>query len=105
MLLVLTVQLLISLLLLGGEILTKKLADAALASSLEQMLPLAMMRLMFVALEIGSVIVYQIAEAQCTASILKKLRENFAASYLRKSYADVLQMDASASACRLFSQL
>ena len=105
MLLVLIVQLLVNLLLMGGEILTKKLVDAALASSLEQMLPLAVMRLLFVVLEIISVIVHLIAETKCTTSILKNLRENFAASYLRKSYADVLQMDASDVISRLTNDM
>ena len=105
MLLVLIVQLLINLLLMCGEILTKKLVDAALASSLEQMLPLTMMRLLFVVLEIISVIVYQITEAKCTTSILKKLRENFASAYLRKSYADVLQMDSSDVISRLTNDM
>ncbi|MBQ7064952.1 MAG: ABC transporter ATP-binding protein [Firmicutes bacterium] len=105
MLLVLTVQLFVNLILMGGEVLTKRLVDAALASSLEQMLPLAMVRLLFVALEIGSVIVYQIAEAKCTTSILKKLRTQFAASYLHKSYADVLQTDASDVISRLTNDM
>ena len=105
MLVVLIVQLLVNLLLMCGEILTKKLVDAALAASLEQMLPLAMMRLLFVALEIVFVIVYQIAEARCTTSISKKLRENFAAVYLHKSYAEVLQMDASDVISRLTNDM
>lgn len=105
MLLVLIVQLLVNLLLMCGEILTKKLVDAALVSSLEQMLPLALMRLLFVVLEIISVIVYQMAETKCTTSILKNLRENFAASYLRKSYADVLQMDSSDVISRLTNDM
>ena len=83
MLLVLIVQLLVNLLLMGGEILTKQLVDAALASSLEQLLPLAMTRLLFVVLEILFVIVYQMAEAKCSTSILKNLRENFAAEHMR----------------------
>ena len=105
MLLVLIVQLLVNLLLMGGEILTKKLVDAALAASLEQMLPLAMTRLLFVVLEIIIVIVYQIVEAKCTTSIVKNLREHFAASYLRKSYADVLQMDSSDVISRLTNDM
>ncbi len=105
MLLVLTVQLFVNMIFMGGEVLTKQLVDAALASSLEQMLPLAMVRLLFVVLEISSVIVYQIAEAKCTTSILKKLRAQFAASYLHKSYADVLQMDASDVISRLTNDM
>lgn len=105
MLLVLFVQLLVNLLLMCGEILTKKLVDAALASSLEQMLPLAMTRLMFVVLEIAFVIVYQMAEARCTTSILKKLREQFTAAYLRKSYADAVQMDSSDAVSRLTNDM
>ncbi|MBQ8137004.1 MAG: ABC transporter ATP-binding protein, partial [Clostridia bacterium] len=105
MLLVMIVQLLVNLLLMCGEILTKQLVDAALASSLEQMFPLAVMRLLFVVLEIVSVIGYQIAEAKCTTSILKKLRRDFAAAYLRKSYADALQMDASDAVSRLTNDM
>ena len=105
MLLVLIVQLLVNLLLMGGEILTKQLVDAALASSLEQLLPLAMTRLLFVVLEILFVIVYQMAEAKCSTSILKNLRENFAAAYMRKSYADALQMDSSDAISRLTNDM
>ena len=86
MLLVLIVQVLVNLILMGGEILTKKLVDAALASSLEHLLPLAMIRLLFVVVEIISGIVYQIAEAKCTTSILKKLRENYTAAYSNISF-------------------
>ncbi|MDO5327922.1 MAG: hypothetical protein Q4G00_14600 [Clostridia bacterium] len=65
MLLVLIVQLLVNLLLIGGEMLTKQLVDAALASSLEQMLPLAMRRLLFVVLEILFVIVLIFNHSVC----------------------------------------
>ena len=65
MLLVLIVQLLVNLLLMGGEMLTKRLVDAALASSLEQMLPLAMTRLLFVVLEILFVIVLIFNHSVC----------------------------------------
>ncbi len=65
LLLVLIVQLLVNLLLIGGEMLTKQLVDAALASSLEQMLPLAMRRLLFVVLEILFVIVLIFNHSVC----------------------------------------
>ncbi len=65
LLLVLIVQLLVNLLLMGGEMLTKQLVDAALASSLEQMLPLAMRRLLFVVLEILFVIVLIFNHSVC----------------------------------------
>jgi hypothetical protein len=65
LLLVLIVQLLVNLLLIGGEMLTKHMVDAALASSLEQMLPLAMTRLLFVVLEILFVIVLIFNHSVC----------------------------------------